>query len=50
MTADKQDKLIEQMMANRNGSTIASREVSQVSEVTVMEHEISEESFVKSSG
>jgi hypothetical protein len=49
MTADEQDKFIEQMMANCDVSMTVSREASQVLERTVMEHEVSEEDFVRSS-
>jgi hypothetical protein len=50
MTADEQDKFVEWMMANCDVSTTVSRKASQVSERTVMEHEVSEEDFVRSSG
>jgi hypothetical protein len=49
MTTNEQDKFIKQIIASHNVLMTALRKVSQVSEVTVMECEVTKEDFVRSS-
>jgi hypothetical protein len=47
---DKQDMFVEYMMANCNALMMAAREATQASEGSVLEWEVSEEDFLRSSG
>jgi hypothetical protein len=49
MTVDKQNKFVKRMMADHDVAIAASREASPILEVTVIEHEVSEADFVRSS-
>jgi hypothetical protein len=49
MTVNEQDEFIKQMMADHDAAIVALGEASTVSEVTVIEHEVSEGDFVRSS-
>jgi hypothetical protein len=50
MATDKQDKFVEQMMADCDVPMIAAREASQVSDGSVIEQEVLEEDFVRQEG
>jgi hypothetical protein len=49
MTADEWEDFIEQMIADHDTLMIVLKEASQVSEGTVVEHEVTKEDFVRSS-
>jgi hypothetical protein len=50
MTTDEQDNMIKELLADRNTAMAATAVSMQLEEAMIIEHEVSEEDFVQSSG
>jgi hypothetical protein len=50
MTTDEQDDMIEKLLADRDAAMAATAASTQSEEATIIEREVSEEDFVRSSG
>jgi hypothetical protein len=50
MTTDEQDNMIEKLLADRDAAMAATAASTQSEEATIIECEVSEEDFVRSSG
>jgi hypothetical protein len=50
MTTDEQDNMIKKLLADRDAAMTATAASMQSEEATIIEHEVSEEDFVRCSG